>query len=34
VVAYSIGADGSLTKLGENIIGTATHLSLQGLVGL
>jgi 6-phosphogluconolactonase len=34
VVAYSIGADGSLTKLGENVIGTATHLSLQGVVGL
>lgn len=34
VVAYSIGADNTLTKLGETVIGTSTGLSLQGLVGL
>ena len=33
VVVYSIGADGTLTKLGENAIGTSTHLSMQGLFG-
>jgi 6-phosphogluconolactonase len=34
VVAYSIGLNGSLAKLGETPIGTATKLSSQGLVGL
>jgi len=34
VVAYSIAADGSLTKLNEQVIGTATKLSLQGLAGI
>ncbi|MDB6002772.1 MAG: 6-phosphogluconolactonase, cycloisomerase 2 family [Rhizobacter sp.] len=34
IVAYTIGAGGTLTKLGENIVGTATHLSLQGLAGI
>ncbi len=34
VVAYSIGLDGSLGKIGETTIGTATGLSLQGLVGI
>lgn len=33
VVAYAIGLNGSLAKLGETVIGTATKLSLQGLVG-
>ncbi|HEY4067483.1 MAG TPA: beta-propeller fold lactonase family protein [Burkholderiaceae bacterium] len=33
IVAYSIAADGSLGKLGETVIGTATQLSLQGLAG-
>lgn len=33
VVTYSIGADGSLAKLGESAIGTSTRLSLQGLTG-
>jgi 6-phosphogluconolactonase len=33
VVTYSIGADGSLTKLGESPVGTSTRLSLQGLTG-
>jgi 6-phosphogluconolactonase (cycloisomerase 2 family) len=33
IVAYSIAADGSLGKLGETVIGTATKLSLQGLAG-
>lgn len=34
VVAYRIGDDGSLTKINEQIIGTATRLSVQGLAGL
>ncbi|MES2151795.1 MAG: beta-propeller fold lactonase family protein [Pseudomonadota bacterium] len=34
VVAYSIGANGAITKLNELVIGTATHLSLQGLTGI
>jgi 6-phosphogluconolactonase (cycloisomerase 2 family) len=34
VVAYSIGLNGSLAKIGETTIGTATGLSLQGLVGI
>jgi 6-phosphogluconolactonase len=34
VVAYSIGLDGSLAKLGEQVIGTSTGLSLQGLTGI
>jgi 6-phosphogluconolactonase (cycloisomerase 2 family) len=34
VVAYAIGLDGSLAKLGETTIGTASGLSLQGLVGI
>jgi 6-phosphogluconolactonase (cycloisomerase 2 family) len=33
VVAYAIRLNGSLAKLGETVIGTATKLSLQGLVG-
>lgn len=34
VVAYSISADGALVKLNEQVIGTMTELSLQGLVGI
>ncbi|MGZ3181802.1 MAG: lactonase family protein [Telluria sp.] len=34
VVAYSIAADGSITKVNEAVIGTATKLSLQGLSGI
>ncbi|MES2296170.1 MAG: beta-propeller fold lactonase family protein [Pseudomonadota bacterium] len=34
IVAYSIGADGSIAKINEQVIGTATKLSLQGLVGI
>ncbi|MES2130340.1 MAG: beta-propeller fold lactonase family protein [Pseudomonadota bacterium] len=34
VVAYAINADGSITKLNEVAIGTATKLSLQGLTGI
>ncbi len=34
VVAYSIGADGSIVKLNEQIIGTMNQLSLQGLAGI
>jgi 6-phosphogluconolactonase (cycloisomerase 2 family) len=34
LVAYSIGSDGSLKKLGENVVGTSTRLSLQGLAGV
>jgi 6-phosphogluconolactonase (cycloisomerase 2 family) len=34
VVSYSIAADGSLTKLNEQVVGTATKLSLQGLAGI
>lgn len=34
VVTYSINVDGSLTKLGENVVGTTTHLSLQGMAGI
>jgi len=34
VVAYSIGLNGSLAKIGEVTIGTATGLSIQGLVGI
>lgn len=34
VVAYAIGLNGTLAKLGETVVGTATHLSLQGLVGI
>jgi 6-phosphogluconolactonase len=34
IVAYSIGADGAITKLNEVVIGTATKLSLQGLTGI
>jgi 6-phosphogluconolactonase len=33
VVAYSIGSDNTLTKLGQSVIGTSTGLSIQGLVG-
>lgn len=34
VIAYSINADGSITKLNEVAIGTSTKLSLQGLAGI
>ncbi|MET0208332.1 MAG: beta-propeller fold lactonase family protein [Burkholderiaceae bacterium] len=34
IVAYAIGQNGSLAKLNEVAVGTATKLSLQGLVGL
>jgi len=34
VVAYSIAADGSITKLNEAAIGTATKLTVQGLAGI
>ena len=34
VVSYSIGADGALTKLNEQTIGTATHVSLHGATGI
>ena len=34
VVAYSIGAGGTLTKLNEQVIGTATKVSLQGMTGI
>lgn len=34
VVAYRIGSGGSLVKLNEVVVGTASGLSLQGLVGL
>ena len=34
IVAYSIGADGSITKLNEQVIGTTNKLSLQGLAGI
>lgn len=34
IVAYAIGADGSLSKLGEQAVGTTTKLSLQGLAGI
>lgn len=34
VIAYSIGADGSITKLNEVVVGTSTKLSLQGLTGI
>ena len=34
VVAYAIGLNGSLAKIGETTIGTATGLSIQGLVGI
>ncbi len=34
IVAYSISADGAITKIGEQVIGTATKLTLQGLVGI
>ncbi|MES2740324.1 MAG: beta-propeller fold lactonase family protein [Pseudomonadota bacterium] len=34
VVSYRIGADGGLTKLNEQAIGTATKLSMQGLAGI
>jgi 6-phosphogluconolactonase len=34
VVAYGIGSDGAIVKINEQVIGTATKLSLQGLVGI
>ena len=34
IVAYSISADGSITKLNEQVIGTTNKLSLQGLTGI
>jgi hypothetical protein len=34
IVAYAIGADGGLTKVGESMVGTQTKLSLQGLAGI
>ena len=34
VVAYSIGANGSLTKLGEQSANTVSKVSLQGLAGV
>lgn len=34
VVAYSIGLSGSLAKIGEQVVGTSSGLSLQGLVGI
>jgi len=34
IVSYAIGLDGSLAKLGETSVGTATGLSLQGLAGV
>ncbi len=33
VVSYAIGAEGGLTKVNEQLIGTATKLSMQGLTG-
>lgn len=34
VVAYSIGADGALTKIGEQPANTLSRISLQGLAGI
>lgn len=34
IVVYGIGSDGALNKLGEQVVGTATKLSLQGLAGI
>lgn len=34
VVAYSIGTDGALVKINEQVIGTMTQLSLHGLAGI
>jgi 6-phosphogluconolactonase len=34
VVAYSIGTDGALVKINEQVIGTANKLCLQGLAGI
>jgi hypothetical protein len=34
IVAYAIGLDASLAKLGESVIGTSTGISIQGLVGI
>jgi 6-phosphogluconolactonase len=34
VVAYSIGSDGAIVKINEQVIGTMNQLSLQGLVGI
>ena len=34
IVAYAIGADGSLTKLGEQPANTVSKISLQGLAGI
>jgi 6-phosphogluconolactonase (cycloisomerase 2 family) len=34
IVAYAIGLNGSLAKLGESVIGTSTGISIQGLVGI
>ena len=34
VVAYSIGLNGSLAKIGETVIGTSTGISIQGLTGI
>jgi 6-phosphogluconolactonase (cycloisomerase 2 family) len=34
VVAYSISSTGTLTKINEQVIGTKTGLSMQGLVGI
>ncbi|MFT4510783.1 lactonase family protein [Caballeronia sp. 15711] len=34
IVAYSIGASGSLTKIGEQPVSTQSKISLQGLAGI
>lgn len=34
IVAYSIGASGSLTKIGEQPVNTQSKISLQGLAGI
>jgi len=34
IVAYSIGANGSLTKIGEQPVNTQSKISLQGLAGI
>ena len=34
IVVYSIGADGSLARTGEQRVGTASGISLQGAAGI
>lgn len=34
VVSYSIGAGATLTKLNEQVVGTVSHVSLQGATGI